>query len=156
MARVLSRRGSRHRLCERSTIQRNRRPAYAYVDPVHLRSLDELERPHRFTNGNERPAGECCAPGSARAHGSSNARSQFHTADMVKEDTTPHNVRNATTITSLRMRAHTLRAQYKRSWEVLCGVKPLSFESHSPEVGDDFAADEERLRKYIADHVARL
>ena len=75
---------------------------------------------------------------------------------MVKEGTTPHNVRNATTITVLCMRARTLRAQYKLSWEVLCGVKPSSFGWHSPEVGNKIAAYEERLRKYIADHVARL
>ena len=75
---------------------------------------------------------------------------------MVKEDTTPHNVRNATTIRLLLMRAGTLCAQYKRAWEVLCGVKLSHFEWHSPEVGDHIAANEERLRKYTSDHVARL
>ena len=75
MTRVPSCRGSRHRHCELPTILHNRRPAYAGVNPVHLRALNDLERPCRFSNGTEWPDEERGAPGSARAHGSSSARS---------------------------------------------------------------------------------
>ena len=60
--------------------------------------------------------------------------------------------RGARTIALLRMRAGRVWAQYKCSWDVLCGIKDAPFVWESPEVGGNFA-DEGRLREYSADHV---
>ena len=83
------------------------------LDDLRARIISELEPPDRFTYGAAWSAEERGALRNTRAHRSSSARSQFHTA--VKEDMTPQNVRTAKTITMLRMRYHTLRSQYKLS-----------------------------------------
>ena len=115
----------------KARIQRNRRPNSAFVDPVTLHPLNERTlRGARATNPPR--------------------------AEMVKEDTTPHNVHRATTLFLLRMRARTVRAQYERCWDVLNDHRPRPFTWKSPEQGDSDGENEQRLREYIESHVIQI
>ena len=124
-------------------IQRNRRPSYAYVDPASLRPLNAMQIEYQHRNR-------------AEAQRAASARARNYYTPLAKEDTTPHNVRNATTLMLLRMRARTVRAQYKRHWEVLKDLKPEQFVFKTPEVGDSVTADEQRLKEFIQSHLIRI
>ena len=76
--------------------------------------------------------------------------------EMAKEDLTPHNVRNASTLLLLRMRARTVRAQYKTYWECIHAIQPRQFVFDTPGLGDDEEGDRERLCEYILKHVSGM
>ena len=76
--------------------------------------------------------------------------------EMKEEDLTPHNVRSASTFLFLRMRARTVRAQYKRYWECIHAIQPHQFVFDTPERGDGEENDKERIFDYISKHVIRI
>ena len=122
----------------RSRIQRNRRPDYAYVNPIDLRPPKEARTV-------------------ARAQVSPSARVRTPAMiEMVKEYTTPYNVYRATTVTLLRMRARTQRAQYERYMNVLNEYRSGPFVWSSPEGDGTVAYNEQRLREYIESHVYQI
>ncbi len=98
------------------------------------------------------PTTLCSLSAQARGNGSAQAQRQV----LPKEQLTTENIARVTTLVLLRERAKTVRADYKRHWECLQGVKPDNFDCKSPE-GDGDAADRQlRLRQYIDHHLVLI
>ncbi len=83
-------------------IQKTKKPAYMYVDPVTLQPL------------------------SAQARDVVGARA--HRQPQRKERITVRNLSQVTTLVLLRMRARTVQATYKRHWEYIANIKPRKFQ----------------------------
>ncbi len=119
-------------------IQKNKKPAYAYVDPVTLRPLQQ------------HPGAQAPHDSRAQAHFPENRI--FGTREYSKEELTPGNVRDGTSLALLQTRARSVRANYKRHWERLRNLKPDKFKWESP-VGDgDVSQREAALKGYISSH----
>lgn len=108
-------------------IRKNKKPDYMYVDPVTLKPLG------------------------AQAHGIQRARALR--MPLSKEQITLENVKSVTTLMLLRLRAKTVRATYKRSWECLKNVKPRKFDWTSPEGDGDAVDRQDKLLHYIEQHL---
>ena len=133
----------------RGRIQRNRRPHYNYVNPATLKPLERRAMPRAQALP---VGGNTSEPSRDDAN-----RARAHQMQFLKEDIIPENVHLVSTIQLLRCRARTIRAHYKRMWEVTSNQKPAPFVWHSPERdGDDETTSRNVLRKYIADHVVQI
>ncbi len=108
----------RHRALKRKPvkcIQKNKKPAYDYVDLVNLHPLQQYpgtQAPHDLRTQAHLPENRI-----------------FGTREYPKEELTPDNVRGATSLALLRTRARSVRANYKRYWECLRNLKPDKFKS---------------------------
>jgi len=76
--------------------------------------------------------------------------------ELVKEEVTAANVRSATSLTLMRLRARTLRATYEKLWRCFANNErvPFVYSSHEGEGSDGERM--ENLRKYISAHVRRV
>ena len=73
--------------------------------------------------------------------------------DMALHEVTPQNVKHASTLTLLRIRARDVRAQYVRMWRCYTNnhVQPFVYDSHEGNGNIDEKIS--NLRKYIIDHI---
>ena len=65
----------------------------------------------------------------------------------------PDNVRSVASLSLWNERAKSIRASYKRHWEVLMDVKPRKWEWESQEGDGDEVSKQDNLMRYIESHI---
>ena len=124
-------------------IQRNRRPAYSYVDPSSLAPLPD-------------PVHDCArAQNVERSHNNGEVPVvEQPPRTYIKEEITAENVHLVPTLQLLRCRARAVRAMYRRMYRVLYKKQTETFVFVSPEQEGTSTLERERaLREYITKHI---